>query len=111
MDGFGQRDEPVFVQHQLLQLATPGTTDKQFEQRAATKYEYQPKHKCKKCLCLPAESLWDELQVIVSSHEFCEAGQFADAGRNPVKVQLVGVDVQLLQFGQLTDCRLEGAKI
>lgn len=28
VDGLGQRDETVFVQHQLLQLATPETTDK-----------------------------------------------------------------------------------
>lgn len=29
VDGLGQRDESVFVKHQLLQFATPGkTTDK-----------------------------------------------------------------------------------
>lgn len=59
----------------------------------------------------PAESLWDELQVVVRSHELCEAGEFANAGRNPVEVQLVRVDVQLLQFRQLTDCRLDGGKM
>lgn len=55
----------------------------------------------------PAESFWDKFQVVVGGHEFGEAGQFADAWWDPVKVQLVGVDVQLLQLGQLTDSRLD----
>lgn len=55
----------------------------------------------------PAESLWDKLQVVVGGHEFSETGQFANAWRDPVKVQFVRVDIQLLQFGQLTDSRLD----
>lgn len=54
----------------------------------------------------PAESLRDEFQVVVSSHELGEAGQFAYARRNPVKVQLVRVYIELLQFRQFTDGRL-----
>lgn len=56
----------------------------------------------------PAESLWNKFQVVVSGHELGQAGEFADARWDPVKVQFVGVHVQLLQFGQLTDCRLDG---
>lgn len=54
------------------------------------------------CL-LPAESLRDKFQVVVSGHELSEAGQFAHAWWDPVKVQFVRVYIQLLQFGQLTD--------
>ena len=69
------------------------------------------------CLCVcacarvrvpPAEPLWDELQVIVGGHEFCEADQLSHSGRNPIKVQLVRVYIQLLQLGQLADSRLNG---
>lgn len=56
----------------------------------------------------PAESLWDKFQVVVSGHELGQAGKFADARWDPVKVQFVRVHVQLLQFGQLTDGRLDG---
>lgn len=59
------------------------------------------------CL-LPAETLRDKFQVVVSGHELSEAGEFAYAWWNPVKVQFVRVYIQLLQFGQLTDCRLDG---
>lgn len=141
VDGLGQRDEPVFVQHQLLQLATPEATDRhnlnmrwqntkfaeagrRSSKGAASLKSLWPSGarahlRCWKCrhegnVCAgisPAESLWDELQVVVSSHELCEAGEFANAGRNPVEVQLVRVDVQLLQFRQLTDCRLDGRKM
>lgn len=45
---------------------------------------------------LPAESLWDKFQVVVSGHELSEAGQFANAWWNPVKVQFVRVYIQLL---------------
>lgn len=54
----------------------------------------------------PAESLRDEFQVVVSSHELSETGQFAYARWNAVKVQFVRVYIQLLQFGQFTDGRL-----
>lgn len=56
---------------------------------------------------LPAESLWDKFQVVVSSHELGKAWEFANARWNPVKVQFVWVHVQFLKFGQLTDCRLD----
>lgn len=55
----------------------------------------------------PAETLWDEFQVVISSHELGEAGQFAHTWWNSVKIQFVGVYVQLLQFGQLADGRLD----
>lgn len=38
---------------------------------------------------LPAESLWDKFQVVVSSHELGKAREFANARWNPVKVQFV----------------------
>lgn len=38
---------------------------------------------------LPAESLRDKFQVVVSGHELSEAGQFANARWNAVKVQFV----------------------
>lgn len=56
----------------------------------------------------PAESLWNELQVVVSSHELNETGEFSNTRRNAVKVQFVGIDIQLLQFRELTDGRLFG---
>lgn len=67
----------------------------------------------KSCLLLllwssPAESLRNEFQVVVSGHELSEAGQFAHSWRNPIKVQLVRIYIQLLQFGQLADGRLVG---
>lgn len=53
--------------------------------------------------CLPAQAFWDELQVVVGCHELLQVGELANARGDPVKVQLVGVQVHLLQFGQLTD--------
>lgn len=65
---------------------------------------------CVRVLSSPAESLRDEFKVVVRCHELGEAGQFAYAWWNPVKVQFVRVYVQLLQLGELTDCRLVGDK-
>lgn len=45
--------------------------------------------------------------MVVGSHELGEAGQLAHARRESVEVQFVRIDIQLLQFGQLTDGRLE----
>lgn len=56
---------------------------------------------------LPAQSLWDKFQVVVGSHELSEAGQFANARWNPIEVQFVRIYIQFLQFGQLTDRRLD----
>lgn len=47
------------------------------------------------CL-LPADSLRDKFQVVVSSHELSKARELADAWWNPVKVQLVCVNIKLL---------------
>lgn len=101
MDGLGQRHQPVLVQHQLLQLATPG----QQKQQVFTTLLClsSPSSLCLALVCLPAETLWDQLQVVVGRHELGQAGEFADARWQAVKVQFVGVHVQLLQLGQLTD--------
>lgn len=158
MDGLRQCHKAVFIQHQLLQLATPKRhtppeiyiTSNTY---VVTKYQYIPlyfvlnnepafkeKHAsyrigkwATKSLALqsendtsltggsaitapsiimfvrllPAQSLGDKFQVVVSCHELREAGQFANAWRNPIKVQLVRVYVQFFQFGQLTDRRLD----
>lgn len=55
---------------------------------------------------LPAQALRDELQVVVRCHELLKVGELANARGDPIKVQLVGVQVHLLQLGQLTDGRL-----
>lgn len=55
---------------------------------------------------LPAQALRDELQVVVGCHELLKVGELANARGDPVEVQLVGVQVHLLQLGQLTDGRL-----
>lgn len=58
-------------------------------------------------LGVPAQAFWDELQVVVGGHELLQGRQFPDARGDAVKVQPVGIQVQLLQLGQLADGRLE----
>lgn len=52
---------------------------------------------------LPAQALGDELQVVVGCHELLKIGKLADTRGDPIKVKLVGVQVHLLQLGQLAD--------
>lgn len=104
MDGFRQRHQPVLIQHQLLQFVAP--------KRHKTKHsESVPTFLRRHRVCVyaaPAEALWDELQVVVGSHELRQAAEFAHARRKPVEVQFVRIHVQLLQLGQLADRRLTG---